>query len=174
MTVARRAFGSRGYEATSLRTIATLAKVDPALLVHYFGTKDGLFLETLEDTVGPFELFSGLDALTIRAASREIVRRYLTMLEQEQARDVVMSLVRSAVSCDNAAKMLREFLTKKMLASLTTLIDKPDRQLRASLIVAQLVGVAMLRYVAKVGIVRSATNDELIALIAPVVERYLR
>jgi hypothetical protein len=70
--------------------------------------------------------------------------------------------------------MLREFLVGEMLASLGTLIDQPDGQLRASLVVAQLIGIAMLRHVVKVDAVVRASNDELVSLVAPVIEGYLR
>jgi AcrR family transcriptional regulator len=171
---ARRAFGERGYEVTSLRSIADRVHVDPALLVHYFGSKEGLFLAALEVTVGPSALFSGLSALDVREAAELIVGRYLTVLDQEETRDVVLALVRSAVSSERAATMLREFLVGEMLACLSTLIDKPDGRLRASLVVAQLIGIAVLRHVVKLDAVVRASSDELVSLVAPVIEVYLR
>ena len=174
LAAARRAFGDRGYEATSLRSIADRVHVDPALLVHYFGSKEGLFLAALEVTVGPSALFSGLSALDVREAAELIVGRYLTVLDQEETRDVVLALVRSAVSSERAATMLREFLVGEMLACLSTLIDKPDGRLRASLVVAQLIGIAVLRHVVKLDAVVRASSDELVSLVAPVIEVYLR
>ncbi len=174
LVAARRAFGDRGYEATSLRSIADKVHVDPALLVHYFGSKDGLFLAALEVTVRPSALFSGLSSLDVREAAELIVGRYLAVLDQEQTRDVVLGLVRSAVSSERAATMLREFLLEEMLASLGTLTGHPDGQLRASLVVAQLIGIAMLRHVVKLDAVVRASNDELVSIVAPVIEGYLR
>ena len=174
LAAARRAFGDRGYEATSLRSIADRVHVDPALLVHYFGSKEGLFLAALEVTVGPSALFSGLSALDVREAAELIVGRYLTVLDQEKTRDVVLALVRSAVSSERAATMLREFLVGEMLACLSTLIDQPDGRLRASLVVAQLIGIAVLRHVVKLDAVVRASDDELVSLVAPVIEGYLR
>jgi hypothetical protein len=103
-----------------------------------------------------------------------IVRRYLLMLDQEQTRDVILGLVRSAVSSERAATMLREFLGQAMLASLSPLIDHPDRELRASLVVAQLIGIAILRHVVKADAVASASIEELVSRVAPVIEAYLR
>ena len=174
LAAARRAFGDRGYEATSLRSIADRVHVDPALLVHYFGSKEGLFLAALEVTVGPSALFSGLSTLDVREAAELIVGRYLTVLDQEQTRDVVLALVRSAVSSERAATMLREFLVGEMLACLSPLIDQPDGRVRASLVVAQLIGIAVLRHVVKLDAVVRASDDELISLVAPVIEGYLR
>ncbi len=174
LVAARRAFAERGYEATSLRSIANQVHVDPALLVHYFGSKDGLFLAALEVAVGPSDLFSGLNDLSVRDAAELVVRRYLSLLDEEQTRDVVLSLVRSAVSSERAATMLREFLVEKMLASLGAVIDQGDGQLRASLVVAQLIGIAILRHVVKLDVLARASNDDLVLLAAPVIEGYLR
>lgn len=174
MVAARRSFGARGYDATSLRSIAKQADVDPALLVHYFGTKDALFVAALEVTMSPLSMFDGLATVSIPDAAELIVRRYLVMLDQEQTRDVILGLVRSAVSSERAATMLREFLGQAMLSSLNPLINHPDRQLRASLVAAQLIGIAMLRHVVKADAVASASNDELVSRVAPVIEAYLR
>jgi AcrR family transcriptional regulator len=174
LVAARRAFAERGYEATSLRSIAAGVHVDPALLVHYFGSKEGLFLASLEVTIGPSALFSGLDTLEVAQAAELIVARYLALLDHEQTRDVILSLVRSAVSSDRAAAMLREFLASKMLSSLGLLTGRPDGQLRASLVVAQLVGIAMLRHVVRLDAVVRASRDELVSVVAPVIEGYLR
>ncbi len=174
LLVARRSFGARGYDATSLRSIAKQADVDPALVVHYFGTKEALFLAALEVTMSSMSMFDGLASVSISEAAKLIVRRYLLVLDQEQTRDVMLGLVRSAVSSERAATMLREFLGQAMLSSLSPLIDHPDRQLRASLVVAQLIGIAMLRHVVKADAVASASNEELVSRVAPVIEAYLR
>jgi AcrR family transcriptional regulator len=174
LLAARRSFGARGYDATSLRSIARQADVDPALLVHYFGTKDELFVACLEVTMRPMSIFEGLAAVSIPEAAQLIVRRYLLMLAEEQTRDVVLGLVRSAVSSERAATMLREFVSRAMLSSLSPLIDRPDRQLRATLLVAQLIGIAMLRHVVKADAVASASDEDLVSRVAPVIEAYLR
>jgi AcrR family transcriptional regulator len=174
VTVARRAFGARGYDATSLRSIAAEAEVDPGLLIHYFGTKEGVFRAALEITIRPDQLFAGLEDLGSREVAEHIVRRYLSMLDRAEARDVVMGLVRSAVSNEHAADMLRDLLIAGVLTSLTPLIAKPNATLRASLIVAQLIGIAMLRHVARAEQVVRATDEELVELVGPAIEQYLK
>ena len=47
LTAAREAFAERGYDAASIRAIATRAGVDPALVHHYFGAKEQLFLAAM-------------------------------------------------------------------------------------------------------------------------------
>jgi AcrR family transcriptional regulator len=174
VAVARRAFGARGYDATSLRSIAAEADVDPGLLIHYFGTKEGVFRAALEVTIRPDQLFAGLEDLGRREMAEQIVRRYLSMLDRPEARDVVMGLVRSAVSNEHAADMLRELLLQPVVTSLVPLLPEPDAQLRASLIVAHLIGIAMLRLVARAEQVVRAADEELVKLAGPAIERYLQ
>jgi AcrR family transcriptional regulator len=171
---ARRAFGARGYEATSLRSIARDVGVDPALVVHYFATKEGLFLAVFESVVRPSEMFEGLSSLSASEAARLIVGRYLETLEQEATRDLVLGLVRSAVSNESAAMMLQEFLRRALVASISASIEHPDADLRALLVAAQLIGIAMLRFVVKDEVVVAASNAEIVALAAPAIEGYLR
>ena len=172
--MARRAFGARGYDATSLRSIATSAGVDPGLLVHYFGTKEGVFRAAIEAAVQPGQLFSGLDGLSSRDVAERLVRRYLSVLDREESRDVVMGLIRSAVSNEHAAGMLRDLLFQELFTSLEPVINAPDAELRASLIVAQLVGIAVLRYVVRAERIAGVTDEEIVQLVRPAIEQYLR
>jgi len=174
VAVARQAFGARGYDATSLRSIATNAGVDPGLLVHYFGTKEGVFHAAVEVAIQPGQLFHGLESRSSKEVAEQLVRRYLVLLDRAEFRDVVMGLVRSAVSSEHAADMLRELLLQQLLSSIVPLVERSEAPLRASLIVAQLVGIAMLKYVARVETVVGATDDQLVALVTPAVEQYLR
>ncbi len=174
LEAALRGFGARGYEATSLRSIAEDVGVDPALLIHYFGTKENLFTAALRWPVRPSEMFGGLEAVESAEAADLIVRTHLEMLESPQHRDDILALVRSAVSNPVAAKMLREFMTEALVARLGNVIDKPDARLRASLIAAQLVGIAMLRHVVQLEPLAGASKDEIASVVAPVIEHYLR
>jgi AcrR family transcriptional regulator len=170
---ARRQFATRGYEATSLRGIAADAKVDPALLIHYFGTKEGLFIAATGLPARLRDLFAELDGASPRESAEALVRGYLQIVDSDQSRNAILALVRSAVSNERAAAMLREFLTAELLSVIAGWTDRPDAQLRAALVAAQLVGIAMLRHVVRVDPVARASPDEIVALVAPVIEQYL-
>ena len=173
LAVARRRFGTRGYDATSLRSIASEAHVDPALLIHYFATKEGLFVAVMGMGKRPSELLGDLGSLPLREAAKKVVRVYLEMVDSDESRNAILSLVRSAVSNENAAGMLREFLSREFLGVVTSLCDKPDARLRASLIASQLIGIAMLRHVIQVDPLARAKREEIVALVAPKIESYL-
>ncbi len=174
VAVARRAFGAKGYDATSIRSIAAEAEVDPGLLIHYFGSKEGVFRAALEVVVKSGQLSHGIDGLTSRERAEQLVRRYLAVLAREDSRNVVMGLIRSAVSNEQAADLLRDVLAQELLASVESVIDAPDARLRASLIVAQLVGIATLKYVVRVVSIAQATDEDIVGLASSAIERYLR
>jgi AcrR family transcriptional regulator len=174
LAVARRRFATRGYDATSLRGIATDAKVDPALLIHYFGTKEGLFTAATGLPTGLSELFAGQQGQTLRDFAESLVRSYLGFVDSDESRNAILALVRSAVSNENAAAMLREFLAAELLPVIASRTGHENAPLRAGLVAAQLMGVAMLRHVVRLDPVARATADEIVALVAPVIEHYLR
>ncbi|MGA3354968.1 MAG: TetR family transcriptional regulator [Acidimicrobiales bacterium] len=173
LAVARQRFGARGYDATSLRSIAAEAHVDPALLIHYFSTKEGLFVAVVGLGQRPSELLGDLGSLPLREAAEKVVRVYLEMVDSAESRNAILSLVRSAVSNEKAAGMLREFLSREFLNVVTSLCDEPDARMRASLIASQLIGIAMLRHVIQVEPLARAKRDEIVALVAPRIESYL-
>jgi AcrR family transcriptional regulator len=174
LAAARERFGSRGYDATSLRAIATEAGVDPALVIHYFGSKEGLFVAATGMPVNLPDVLAGLAALPAPDRVQALVRGYLHMVDSDATRDQIIAVVRSAVSNDKAAAMLREFMTAQLIPVIADLTDEPDARLRASLVAAQLIGIAMLRHVVKVEPLAKSTPDEIVALVAPVIEGYVR
>ena len=174
LAVARRGFATRGYDATSLRGIATDAEVDPALLIHYFGTKEGLFAAATGLPTGLSELFAGTQDASLRDFAESLVRSYLGFVDSDQSRNAILALVRSAVSNEKAAAMLREFLAAELLPVIASRTGHENAPLRASLVAAQLMGVAMLRHVVRLDPVARASRDEIVALVVPVIEQYLR
>src|ERR1019366_3184472 len=135
------AVAPRGYDAPALRGIAPEAKVDPALVIHYFGTKEGLFVAATGLPGGLSELFGNPAALPLHDYVQALVRGYLQVVDSDKSRNAILALVRSAVSNDKAAAMMREFLTAELLPVIARLTGHPDAQLRASLVAAQLIGI---------------------------------
>ncbi len=171
--IARHQFAERGYDATSLRAIAAEAHVDPALLIHYFGSKETLFVAATDFPIRPSELYGDLASMPTEEAAAAIARRFLEVVDSDRSRNAILALVRSAISNDRAASMLREFLTSELLNRIGELSERPDASRRAGLVAAQLIGVAMLRHVVKVGSLADATAEELVDLLVPAILRYL-
>jgi AcrR family transcriptional regulator len=182
LAVARGRFADRGYDAISLRSIASEAEVDPALVIHYFGSKESLFVEAMGMPEELPALFRALTALDTRDRLEALVRGYVRFSDSDDSRNAIIALVRSAMSSEKAAAMLREFMTAELLPAVAGLTagsetgpeTEPDAWLRASLVAAQLIGVAMLRHVVKIEPLAKATPDEIVSLIVPVIEGYFR
>jgi hypothetical protein len=91
----------------------------------------------------------------------------------EAFREPMLALLRSATTSERGAQMLREFVGSALLGRVVAAVDAPDASLRVATAAAQLVGVVLLRYVIKVPPLVAATEDELVELIAPTLQRYL-
>lgn len=172
LEAARSHFGEVGYDGATVREIAAVAGVDPALISHYFGSKEGVFLAAVEFPADPAEfiprlLAPGLDGLGPRLVG------FFVRTWDSPAGSPMLALIRSVVSSERAAAALREFVTREVLGRLAAAIDLDRPQLRASLAASQLIGLAVLRYVVRVEPVASATADDLAAWLGPTVQRYL-
>lgn len=174
LAVARDRFATRGYDATSLRSIATVANVDPALVIHYFGSKEGLFIAATGLPADLPELFAGLAALPPHDFARALVLGYVRLVDSDASRNSIIALVRSAVSNERAAAMLREFLTAELLPVVAGFTAGADAQLKAALIAAHLIGIAVLRHVLRLEPLTKAAPEEITALAVPAIEHYLR
>ena len=177
VTAAREEFAAQGYDATSLRAIARTAGVDPALVHHYFGGKSGLFVEVMSIPVDLASLVDGIVSAPRDQVGEQMVRTFLRVWDAPEGRLRFQALMRSAVSHEEAARMLREFLVREVFGRVTAAFaaeDGPDGvELRAALAAGQMVGMAILRYVLEFPAVVDAEQAEIVEQLAPVLQRYL-
>ncbi|MDO0912746.1 TetR family transcriptional regulator [Streptomyces sp. DT2A-34] len=174
LNAAREEFSERGYEKTSVRGIAKAAGVDSALVHHYFGTKEQVFEAAVEVAFAP--------ALKVRdvvlegpldGVGERMTRTIFGLWENPVTRKPLLAIVRSAVNNEAAASVFRRLVSAQLLRRIAGEIDAPDAELRAELAAAQLVGIAMMRYVIKIEPIASADPEQLIARVAPVVQGHL-
>ena len=172
LAAARSDFGKGGYEATTIRGIAAQAKVDPALVMHYFDSKDGVFRAAMQFPVDPAEFIPRLLAPGLDGLGERLVRFFVDTWDSP-AGSPLLGLIRSVVGNEEAAAQLREFVTREVLGRLARALELDQPQLRAALVASQLVGLAMLRYVVRVEPLASASAAELVAWLGPTLQRYL-
>jgi AcrR family transcriptional regulator len=174
LTTAREEFSERGYEKTSVRGIAKAAGVDPALVHHYFGTKEQVFEAAVEVAFAP--ALSAPEAVAdgpLDQVGERFARFVFGVWENPTTRKPLLAILRSAVNNDTAAAVFRRLVASQLLRRIAAQLDLPDAELRAELAAAQLVGCAMLRYVVKLEPLASADLEQIIARVAPVVQGYL-
>jgi AcrR family transcriptional regulator len=166
-------FGERGYDQATIRGVARRAGVDAALVHHYFGRKPDLFVASLDLPVNPAEMAASMLAEDPEVAGERIVGLFVSVWDHGASRQPLMALIRSAVSSEQAAAMLREFATREIFSQVAQRLGKPDAPLRANLVVSQLFGLAFARYIVKVEPLASMSPAEVTAAIGPTVQRYL-
>jgi AcrR family transcriptional regulator len=170
---ARRQFGEAGYAPTTLRSVAAGAGVDPRLVLHYFGSKRGLFLEAVELPMDP----SAVASVAIRGGSGTVGERVaaliLSVLDDPTSRDVLMGILRSAVTDAEAAGLVRDILSERVLLPIAREVAADQPELRASMVASQVIGLAIARHVVGLEPVASASRETLIAALAPAITHYL-
>jgi AcrR family transcriptional regulator len=173
LVAARTAFGELGFEGATIRGVASRAGVDPALVHHYFGTKQQLFVAAMEIppdvmTAIPRALDGPPDELGER-----IARNLLELWDSPAMRPLMLGIVRSATTDPVAAGMFRQVLAEGPFLAMARATDRPDADLRATLVGSQLVGLAMARYIVKVDPIASADREVLARALGPTLQRYL-
>lgn len=173
LDAARAEFSARGYDASSLRAIARRAQVDPALVHHYFDGKAALFVEAMSFPVNPLSLIDMILAGPREHVGERLAGTFFDVWDTAQGRERLVALIRSAVSHDDAARMLREFIAREVFAKVAQSMGVPQPHLRAGMAAAQMIGLAMMRYVICFEPIVRASTDEIVALVAPTLQRYL-
>lgn len=165
-------FAENGYDGATVRTIATRAGVDPAMVNHWFGGKQGLFAAAMEIPIDPGQVVASVLEGGQDGVGERLVRTFITVWDTTGGAHFA-ALVRSVASHDLAARMLREFVTSVLFGAVTDALRVDRPALRASLCGSQIVGLGMMRYVVALEPLASADPDTVVAAIAPSIQRYL-
>lgn len=172
LSAAMESFTQKGYAATSIRGVARTAEVDPALVIHFFGTKDGLFNAAIRGGGLPVrhisEVLDGDPALL----GERLVRRYLSLWEDPATGPRLHAILHAAAASDVAAAMLTGFITDEVLRPVAEHLGVADGEKRAILAGSQLIGLAMTRYVLKVEALAALPIEDVVAAAGPAVQRY--
>lgn len=173
LSAAKQSFAEQGYAGTSLRAVARTAAVDPALITHFFGSKDGLFEAALALPLDPGVVVPALLADGPDGLGERIVRTFLGVWDGTPGQGPMLAMLRSAVSHEDSAAKLRDLLVRVLLRPLAVGAGGADPDLRAALLASQVVGLAVTRYVLRLEPVASADADTLAATVGPTLQRYL-
>ncbi len=165
-------FTERGFDGATVRAIAERAGVDPAMVNHWFGSKDALFVAAMRIPLNPDELIPRLLAGPSEQLAERVVRTFLNVWDADDGGPMV-ALMRSVSSHEGAARMLREFITKLVLGRVVRTVAPDCAELRASLAASQIAGLGMVRYVLRLEPLASADHETVAAAIAPNLQRYL-
>jgi AcrR family transcriptional regulator len=172
LAAARSEFAAKGFHQATIRSIAAEASVDPALVHHYFGTKEDLFAASIDLPLRPTEIAETVLAGGLEAAGRNITSLFFMVWENPEARDPLLAMLRGAFTTEHGAAVLREFFGTAMLGMVAPLIRGADAELRVSLAVSHLIGVAVLRYVIGFPSLRDVPVEQLVDTLTPQIQAY--
>jgi AcrR family transcriptional regulator len=173
LAAARDEFAQHGWAGTAIRAVARAADVDPALIYHYFGSKEGL----LDAATTPPQKW--LDAVAATWATpradlgRQLIRTVLNTWTDEEVGPILRAVVLTAAHEDKTREKLRLIVERGLIGGSTLGADEDERLRRSGLIATQLIGFALLRYVWKMEPIASMPEDDVVAAIGPNLQRYV-
>lgn len=173
LAAARESFAANGYDATTIRGVATTAGVDPALVHYFFGTKDGLFAAVMELPLSPSKVAEDVLDGDLAGLGERLARRFLEVWDDPETGPPLVGLIRGAASHPPSADLLREFVGREILGRVAASVGRSDAVLRANLCSTQLMGTALLRYVLRVEPIASADPAVIVGWLGPTLQRYL-
>ena len=170
---AARRFAAAGYDATSLRQVAADASVDPALVRRFFGDKEQLFTAVASALIDPERAVAAVAEGPPEAAGERLLRYFLSLLGDVSRPGPLLGVIRSAVTSEHAAGLLRRLLAEQVLREIAVSFPSGRPEFGAALAASQLVGLAVARYAVRLPPLTAADTEELVSAIAPVLQYYL-
>lgn len=168
LAAARHLFAKQGFEKTTVREVAERARIDPAMVIRYFGSKDGLFAEAASVKL---ELPPSAD-IDPSDTGRLMVEHFLEVWEGAGSKQGMAVLLRSAASNRYAAAKMREAFLEQVMPFIMAIGDPATAPRRAGLVSSQLLGLAVCRYVLKLPPVVALSRAEIVASLGPTLQRY--
>ena len=169
-------FAERGIAGATTRLIAAEAGVDPAMIQHHFGSKDGLFQVVVAFPVDPAKVLAPMFTAPPEEAGRTLLGLMLATWDSEAGAGL-LALLRSATQDPVFAEQTREYLLRRAILPIVGRLapdPRPDLVAeRASLVASQVAGLMLARYVLRLEPLASADHDWILERIAPTVQRYL-
>ena len=173
LAVAREIIAKRGYVGLSMRTASAAAGVTEDVALRYYRNRESLFAAAMRLPVDPVSAIPALMAPGIEGMGERLVRFTLDTLRDPAARDDLISLARTGVSAGHAVTGLQEFIEIGVVDRVAGMIGVPDARMRSALITSYLLGVATMRYGVRLEPLASASDEEVIRMVAPVIQDLL-
>jgi AcrR family transcriptional regulator len=169
---ARSLFAERGFKGTTMRAIASGAGVDPALVHHYFGSKDDLFMAALELPVDPRELLAPVIADGADDAAAGLLRTFLGVWDDPDNQLAFLGLFRSVFDAPGE-RLLSQGFVPVVLGPVGTALGLDHPEQRMPIVASQMIGLIMCRYVLRLEPLASMDAETVVATYAPTIQRYL-
>lgn len=167
LDAARERFAADGYERATIRAIAKDANIDPSMVMRYYGNKEGLFAAAVAVDLK----LPDLGTVPRSDVGRALVAHFLDMWEENE---VLTALLRVGVTNQAGAERMRGIFRDQLLPVAQQVCPDPEQvPTRAALCATQVLGLALTRYVLRFPPTTALVRQEIIAWLAPTIQRYL-
>ena len=170
---ARELFAQNGIDKTSIRAVAAAAGVDPALVHHYYGTKQQLFAAAIHIPIDPMAVIGPLRETPVDEIGHTLPRLLLPLWDSELGSGFIATI--RSILAGNEVSLLRSFLQEVIAVEVGTRVDNPPGTglIRVQFVASQLVGVVMARYILELDPFKSLPVEQIAETIGPTLQRYL-
>lgn len=170
LRAAQARFAADGYDRATIRAIAADARIDPSMVMRYFGSKAGLFAAAVDVDLRLPDV-SGVPRMEL---GRVLVTHFLERWEGDPADDALLMLLRSAATDDAARERMQYTFTSQLVPVVASVVgDSREASQRAGLIASQLLGLALTRHILRLPPVVALDRAVLVEQIGPTIQRYL-
>lgn len=167
-------FGELGYQATTVRGIAEIAGVDPALVHHHFGTKAELFAAVVDVPTSPAEPLAQVLDGDLSQAGERLARFIVTTWDDPAFQSRGIAALREVLASGAGSSMMVGFVSAELMARISEALGGGEQgNLRAGLVASQVIGLMTARYVLGVPALAAAAPEQVIAAIGPTIQHYL-
>ncbi|HUR12890.1 MAG TPA: TetR family transcriptional regulator [Mycobacteriales bacterium] len=166
LDAARALFAEVGFERTTIRGVASRAGVDPALVMQYYGSKDGLFAASAQW----FADRKGVASATLADLPAVALSDLLAGMEDPELRCAATAVLRSCLTNESARTVMRDQVMKDRHATVAATIGGPDAELRAGLLGAVMIGTTIARYLLEIPAVAQASPEDIERVLQPVLK----
>lgn len=173
LAAARDAFADTGYAGTTIRSVARAADVDPALVYHYFGSKDRLLDAATTPPPRWLENVAKTWVTPLPELGAALLRLMLGAWADDEIGPVLRSVLQTAAHEQSTREKLRRVVEGQLMGVAQLGADERDRKVRSGLVSSQIMGLAMMRYIWQIEPVATMTEEELVAAVAPNLQRYI-
>lgn len=172
LAAARTSFAEKGFRGTTIRAVAASAGVDPALVHHYFGTKDDLFVAALEMPVDPRAVLAPVVAAGPDGAGERLLRTFLAVWDDPDIQVRLLAVVRSVLN-EDGGRLLKDGFIPVVVGPVLAQLVKDRPEVRVPLVASQIVGLIVTRYVLALPPMAQMSAADVVARVGPVLQHYL-
>jgi len=172
LVAARSSFAEKGFRGTTIRAVAAAAGVDPAMVHHYFGTKDNLFLASMELPLDPRQVVMSVSEGPVEEVAERLLAAMLAVWDDEVLQPALLTVVRHVLEPGGQRLFSQGFLPV-VIQPIGVALGLDEPQHRMTLVASQVMGLVLMRYVMRVEPLAAMSQADVIATYAPTLQRYL-